>query len=230
MKFKTLHSWDLTPTQAVALQRELASKVDDRSPLGPCRLIGGADVSYTRFTSTLYAAVVVLRADDLSVVEKQFAVQETRFPYVPGLLSFREAPALLQAFSRLQCEPDVVLFDGQGLAHPRRFGLACHVGLWLDRPTLGCAKSLLCGEVKWLRVKAGSASPLRDKDEVVGMAVRTRHRVKPVYVSAGHRIDLTGAVHVTLQSCGGYRLPEPTRQAHLFGNELRSAALCQAKP
>jgi deoxyribonuclease V len=225
MRIRRLHSWDLTPTEAVALQRKLAARVDTQSPLPHWQLVAGADVSYTRFTSTLYAAVVVLRADDLRIVEKQFAVAETRFPYVPGLLSFREGPAVLEAFANLRTEPDVVMFDGQGFAHPRRMGLACHMGLWLDRPTLGCAKSLLCGGFKRLGQKCGATAELCDKDEVVGMAVRTRNKVKPVFVSVGHQIDLPSAVRVVLQSCGRYRIPEPTRQAHLYVNALRSGAV-----
>ena len=143
MKLQPLHSWDLDAAEAVALQKELASRIDVGTPVDHCELIAGADISYNRFSSRFYAGVVVLRTSDWTVVEKQGAVGESTFPYIPGLLSFREAPILLEAFAKLESEPDVFMFDGQGTAHPRRFGLACHMGLWLDRPSLGCAKSLL---------------------------------------------------------------------------------------
>jgi deoxyribonuclease V len=229
MRIHQLHSWDLTPAQAVALQRELAQQVETRTPLTRCELIAGADVSYARFSSVFYAGVVVLRAEDFTIVEQASVVATGSFPYVPGLLSFREAPALLEAFGKVQAEPDVVILDGQGLAHPRRLGLACHVGLWLDRPTVGCAKSLLTGQYKQLGEQAGSVAPLRDRQEVVGMAVRTKRGTKPLFVSVGHRIDLASAVEVVLRSGRGYRVPEPTRQAHLLVNRLRADAAGQTQ-
>ncbi len=203
------------------MQRELASQIDVRTPLLRWDLIAGADVSYNRGSNVIYAGVVVIRIADGSIVEKQGAVCETRFPYVPGFLSFREAPALLQALVKLRTEPDAFMFDGQGIAHPRRFGLACHVGLWLDRPSLGCAKSRLYGKHKEPGNAVGSLAPLTVDGEVIGDVVRTRAKVKPVYVSAGNRIDLPSAVRVVLASCRGYRLPEPTRQADLYVNALR---------
>lgn len=221
MKIHDLHSWDLLPTEAVSLQRSLTDKVDARTPLGDFELLAGADVSYARFSNVFYAGVVVVRVADGAVVERQSAVRRTPFPYVPGLLSFREAPALLEALSKIRTEPDAILFDGQGFAHPRRFGLACHVGLWLDRPTLGCAKSLLIGAYREPGKKAGSITPLKDDKDIIGSVVRTKHGIKPVYVSVGHRIDLPSAVRVVLASCRGYRIPEPTRQAHLYVNALR---------
>jgi deoxyribonuclease V len=221
MRIHPLHRWDLTPDEAVALQRELASRVDVGTPLPRCELVAGADVSYDRFSSTFYAGVVVLRLPDLTVVERRGAVGESRFPYIPGLLSFREAPILLEAFARVEAEPDVVMLDGQGVAHPRRLGIASHVGLWLDRPCVGCAKSILTGRYKDLGRRAGEQAWLVHKDEVVGKAVRTKDGVTPVYVSAGHRIDLESAVRVVLACRAGYRLPEPTRQAHLHVNALR---------
>ncbi len=221
MRIHALHSWDLTSSDAVALQRQLAGRVDTRTPLTRCELVAGADVSYGRFSDLIFAGVVVIKSPELVIVEKKGAVRETPFPYVPGLLSFREAPALLEAFAKLESEPDAVMFDGQGVAHPRRLGIASHVGLWLERPSLGCAKSVLTGKARELGHRAGSVAPLVDKGDVVGEAVRTKDGVQPVYVSAGHRIDLPSAVRVVLQTCKGYRLPEPTRQAHLYVNELR---------
>jgi deoxyribonuclease V len=204
----------------------VAAQVETRTPLVRCELIAGADASYGRFSSTFYASVVVLRMSDLTIVETQEAVREAPFPYIPGLLSFREAPVLLDAFAKLESEPDVVMLDGQGLAHPRRLGLACHVGLWLDRPCLGCAKSRLTGKFKEPGPKAGAVSPLTDEDEVIGQVVRTKNNVKPVFVSVGHKIDLRSAVEVVLATCRGYRIPEPTRQAHLHVNALRRKAAC----
>ena len=221
MEIHHLHNWDLTLPEAIALQRELAGKIDTRTPLVRCELLAGADVSYNRFSPVFYAVVVVLRTSDWSIVEKQEAVQNSAFPYVPGLLSFREAPALLEAFAKLKTQPDAVMFDGQGIAHPRRLGIASHVGLWLDVPTFGCAKSLLTGKYKEPGPKRGSLAPLVDKGDVIGTVVRTRDRVKPVFVSAGHKIDQASAVRLVLESAQGYRIPEPTRQAHLHVNALR---------
>ena len=223
MVIKPLHSWDLTPKEAVALQRELAGRIDTRAPLSRCELIAGADVSYNRFSPTCYAAVVVLRTRDWSVMETQDAVADSPFPYIPGLLSFRETPILLKAFEKLRSRPDAVMLDGQGLAHPRRFGFACHIGLWLDLPCFGCAKSRLIGTFKEPGKKPGSLSPLVDKGEAIGSVVRTKLNTKPVFVSVGHRIDLPSAIRLVLESCQGYRIPEPTRQAHLKVNEVRRA-------
>jgi deoxyribonuclease V len=221
MKVHPLHSWDLTPDEAIKLQRELAPRLETRTPLTKWDLVAGADISYNRYSSRHYATVVVLRLADWTVVEVQQTVGEVSFPYVPGLLSFREAPVLLEAFAKVEAQLDVVMFDGQGLAHPRRLGLACHVGLFLDVPTFGCAKSRLVGKFKEPGKTPGSLAPLVDREDVVGNVVRTKYAVKPVYVSAGHRIDLPSAVRVALASCHGYRIPEPTRLAHLYVNELR---------
>jgi deoxyribonuclease V len=226
MHFERLHSWNVTPTEAVALQRELAGRIDTQTPVERCELIAGADVSYNRFSNVLYAGVVVLRLADLQTVETRGAVSETNFPYVPGLLSFREAPALLKAFAKLRSEPDVVMLDGQGLAHPRRLGLACHIGLWLNRPCLGCAKSRLVGTFKRLGIKAGSRAYLVDHGTILGAVVRTKTAVKPVFISPGHRIDLESAVRIVLAARGGYRIPEPTRLADQHVNALRRAATC----
>jgi deoxyribonuclease V len=223
MHIDPIHPWDLPPAEAVALQRELASRVVAGPPLARWDLVAGADVSYNRFSSTFYAGIVVLDPRDWAVVERQGAVLEVTFPYVPGLLSFREAPVLLAAFAKVRSEPDVVMLDGQGVAHPRRLGLASHVGLWLARPCFGCAKSVLTGRFKDLGPKAGSTAPLIDRGEVVGRAVRTKNGVQPVFVSVGHKLDLDSAVRVTLACCRGYRIPEPTREAHLHVNALRVA-------
>jgi deoxyribonuclease V len=227
VNIQPLHSWKLTPTEAVQLQRRFASRVDAHTPLGRCELIAGADVSYERFGKTLYAGVVVLRLPDLSIVEEQRAILETEFPYIPGLLSFREAPALLAAFAKVESEPGVVMLDGHGFSHPRRFGLACHIGLWLDRPCLGCAKSRLIGTFGRLGRKVGARAALVDREEVIGAVVRTKTGVKPVFASVGHRIDLDSAVRTILAAGAGYRVPEPTRLADQHVNALRRARLAE---
>jgi deoxyribonuclease V len=221
MEIHTLHPWNVTEAEAVRLQRELAGRVNTSTPVTKCDLIAGADVSYNKYSTRVFAAVVVLRTADWSIVETRGVVGESHFPYVPGLLSFREAPVLLQAFARVQSEPDVIMLDGQGLAHPRRFGLACHIGLALEKPCLGCAKSLYVGRFKDLGAKAGSTADLLERGEVVGQALRTKDNVNPVYVSAGHKIDLASAVRWALAASRGYRIPEPTRQAHIHVNDLR---------
>jgi deoxyribonuclease V len=221
MNIHPLHSWDVSEAEAPALQKELAGKVDTHTPLAGYELVAGADVSYNRFSPTFYAAVVVLRASDWGVVEVRGAVRESHFRYVPGLLSFREAPVLLDAFAKVRSRVEVVMIDGQGIAHQRRLGIAAHVGLWLQVPCLGCAKSLLHGRHEEVGEQVGSTAPLRSRGEVIGEVVRTKKGAKPVYVSVGHRIDLPSAVRLVLAACRGYRLPEPTRQAHLHVNDLR---------
>jgi deoxyribonuclease V len=221
MEFAPIHAWAVDPAEARALQKSLAARVDVSTPLGPWRTVAAADVSYNKYSDRLYAAVIVVRAGTFEVVERVGVVGKATFPYVPGLLSFREAPVVLDAFRKLATRPDVVLCDGQGIAHPRRIGLASHLGLWLDLPTIGCAKSLLCGTYNEPGPDRGDRSPLVDRGEVVGSVVRTRSRVSPVYVSPGHRGDLEGAVAVTLATSVKYRLPVPARLAHEYVNELR---------
>ena len=222
MKARQLHRWDLTPREAVALQRQLAGRVDICRRLRTAQLVAGADLSYARFSKRCHAAVVVCQVqDNMKVIERAWVESELDFPYVPGLLSFREAPPLLQAFEQLKHRPDAVILDGHGLAHPRRFGLACHVGLLLDIPTLGCAKSCLVGTYADPAARSGSRTQLLDRGEVVGAVLRTRDDVKPVFVSPGHKLDLEGAVTTVLSCRTKYRLPEPTRLAHQFVNALR---------
>jgi deoxyribonuclease V len=220
-QFEQLHEWALTPREAVALQKSLRERVRVE-PLGrKVETIAGADISFDKFSTVLYAGIVVLRLPTLEVVEEVGVVSESKFPYVPGLLSFRETPPVLEAWARLKTEPDAVMFDGQGIAHPRRVGIASHVGLLIKRPTLGCAKSVLVGKYEDLGEERGSRAPLVDKGETVGAALRTKTRVQPIYVSPGHLIDTDGAVELTLRCDGGYRQPEPTRRAHLLVNALR---------
>jgi deoxyribonuclease V len=209
--------------EAADLQRRLAGRVERRNRTGRILRIAGADVSYGRRDPTMFAAVVVLDARTLKTVETAGAVTRTSFPYIPGFLSFREAPAVLEAFARLRTEPDLLMVDGHGLAHPRRFGLACHLGLDLDLPSIGVAKSVLVGIPGEPGRRRGSTSPLRHGGRIIGRVVRTRDGISPVYVSIGHRISLQTAVKWVLAAGGGYRIPEPTRRAHLAVNALRTA-------
>jgi deoxyribonuclease V len=224
MDFPELHSWDLDFAQARALQAELAGELDTRSKLGSWATVAAADISYNKHDPRLFAAVVVTDARTFEVIERAEVVAEARFPYVPGFLSFREAPAVLEAFRRLKTRPDVVICDGQGTAHPRRLGLACHIGLWIGLPTIGCAKSRLVGDYDEPGPDRGARSPLLDRGETIGAVVRTRARVKPVFVSPGHKCDLDSAVAVVLASTTRYRMPDPSRLAHERVNELRRAA------
>jgi deoxyribonuclease V len=215
---KPLHRWDVTPAQAVAIQRRLAARIVSVKPRSAFRYVAGLDAAFTSDGRWCVAAVVVWDADERRAVERQLAKRRLAFPYVPGLLSFREAPALLATLSKVWHTPDVLICDGQGFAHPRRFGIACHVGLLAGIPSLGCAKSILVGEHGPLGSRRGLAVPLMDRGERVGTVLRTRDGVKPVYVSIGHRIDLTTAEELVLKCAAGFRLPEPTRLAdHIVG-------------
>jgi deoxyribonuclease V len=215
------HDWELSVPKARDLQLRLRKRVIEENHLGSVQRVAGADVSYARKSPTLFAAVVVLDAAHAKVVEVSSVRRRARFPYVPGYLSFRELPALLEAFSRLERLPDLVLCDGQGRAHPCRFGLACHLGVLLDLPTIGCAKSRLIGTHREPGTRRGCRTQLRDAGEVIGEVVRTREGVKPVYVSVGHRITLPTARRWVLRLTQGFRLPLPTRAAHAEVNRLR---------
>ena len=216
-----LHDWNLTPKEAVELQKRLREHVRIEPLVREIKLVAGADISFNKYSTTIYAGIVVLSLPQLELVEEVGVVSETRFPYVPGLLSFRESPAVLEAWEKLRHEPDAVLFDGQGIAHPRRVGIASHVGMLIERPTVGCAKSLLVGKHEEPEPERGSWTPLIDRGERVGAALRTKDRTSPIFVSPGHLIDHEGAIDLTLRCHGGYRQPEPTRRAHLLVNALR---------
>lgn len=215
------HPWNLTPKEAVALQRELAAQVRCEDDLGPVGLIAGVDVSMNRFSPDGYAAIVVLSVPELEVVEVAGAKTALAMPYIPGLLSFREIPLLLEAWAKLQHKPDLLMVDGHGIAHPRRLGIAAHLGVYLDVPAIGCGKSILSGRHAPLPPERGAMAPLVHHNEVVGYALRTKNKVNPVFVSCGHRVSQETAVRWVLECARGYRLPEPTRQAHLASNQLR---------
>jgi deoxyribonuclease V len=183
--------------------------------------VAGADVSYELRGKWLYAAIVVLRVGTWEVIDRSGIIAEARFPYVPGLLSFREAPPVIEAFTKLTVRPDVLICDGQGIAHPRRLGLASHIGLWLGLPTIGCAKSWLCGEYEEPGPERGDWTPLTDAGETIGAVVRTRTRVKPLYVSPGHLCGLESAIGAVLAAATKFRQPATTRSAHQYVNDLR---------
>jgi deoxyribonuclease V len=217
-----LHDWNVSVREAVALQNELRSRVIPRPPTGfTPRLVGGADISIEKFSTRGFAGIVVVDAATMRTVDQATAVVEIGFPYVPGLLSFRELPAVQRAWDSLRTKPDVLIFDGVGYAHPRRFGLACHGGVLLGVPTIGCSKSILVGRQGPLGTERGATAEIVDRGEVVGMAVRLRESVAPVYVSVGHLIDLPTAVAVVRQMGSKFREPETTRRAHALVNSER---------
>lgn len=210
-----MHNWRVTTTQAIDIQLRLAAQVSRTNEVAGPRFIAGVDISVDRVRDEARGAVVVLSYPELELVETRVVEGKVGFPYVPGLLSFREAPLTLAAFERLEIAPDLVMFDGQGIAHPRRLGLAAHLGLFLDIPTIGCAKSRLCGHHDTPGPEPASYAQLVDNGEVIGAVLRTKLNTNPVYVSIGHKMDLEGAIYWVTQCCRGYRLPEPTRLAHL---------------
>ncbi len=210
--------WYVSPAQAVAIQRRLSARIRQRGPRGAIRYVAGLDAAFSPDARWCVAAVVLWDVRERRVVEQRTARRRLVFPYVPGLLSFREAPALLAALRRLKKTPDLLMCDGQGFAHPRRFGIACHVGLLAGLPSLGCAKSILVGKHGPLGSTRGSRTPLADGGERVGTVLRTADGVRPVYVSIGHRMALKAAERIVLRCGIGFRLPEPTRLAdHLCG-------------
>jgi deoxyribonuclease V len=210
-----LHSWNLSPQEAMQVQRELAGKVIHEDHLGDVKVIAGIDISANDRTGVARAAIVALAYPSLEVLERIRHEEPLRFPYIPGLLSFREVPSILAGFQQLRNQPDLLMVDGQGIAHPRRIGIASHLGLLLDLPSIGCAKSILTGKLSGtLGEEVGARVPLMAGVEVLGMAVRTKARTNPMIISIGHRVSLETAVTYALSCCRGYRLPELTRQAH----------------
>jgi len=220
-RVRQLHPWQVSPAEAERIQRELAAQVSQEGEVGEVRLVAGVDISAADSQGVARGAVVVLSYPELELVEARVVGQKPGFPYIPGLLSFRESPLILAAYEKLSLLPDLVLVDGQGVAHPRRFGLASHLGLLWERPTIGCAKSRLCGAHGALGAGVGCYTELREGAEVLGAVLRTREAVSPLYVSVGHRIGLAAAIRWTLNCCRGHRLPEPSRLAHLAaGGEI----------
>ena len=230
MRVQKLHGWEVSASQAREIQVSLAKRVIAKDAVITPRLIAGIDISAPDAQGVARGAVVVLGYPEFNLVEVKVADGKITFPYVPGLLSFRESPLILAACQELRSLPDLVLIDGQGIAHPRRLGLASHVGLFLGLPTIGCAKSILCGQHRPVGEEAGSHAEIFDNGELVGAALRTKCGVKPMYVSVGHRIGLASALQWVIRCCRGYRLPEPTRLAHhAAGRTLTSEPSCQRK-
>lgn len=220
---KKLHRWDLTLQEAATLQTKLSQQVIRKARRQPHHMntVAGIDTAYRH--NKACAAVVVFDLEDLKIMEEAVAPVPVRFPYIPGLLSFREGPSILEALCDLKTKPDVLMFDGQGIAHPRRFGLASHIGLLTDIPAIGCAKTKLIGDYQEPQHVKGSTARLIDAGETIGAVVRTRTGVNPVFVSIGHRMDLDSCVRIVLKSCRRYRLPEPLRRAdHLSRKKLAS--------
>jgi deoxyribonuclease V len=239
LQTKDLHSWNLSYSQARDCQGSLSSKVSFTPLKKQPKIIAGIDCAFSRDGKKIIAAVVVLKISSFSVIETENAVRKVTFPYIPGLLSFREAPACIAAVEKLKNEPDLFIIDGQGIAHPRRLGLAAHLGLFFDKPTIGCAKSRLTGYFEDPPLEKGAYSLLKDKKsakqdkqhairdtqyETIGAVVRTRANVKPLFVSVGNKCTLEDAIKITLGCTTKYRLPEPTRLAHQLVSKLRLKA------
>lgn len=221
-----LHKWNVDAGEAVKIQQRLRKKIQIRHFQNDIRYIAGADISFNRYSDIFYAGIVVLDYHTMKEVMHSVVEVRSNFPYIPGLLSFREIPALLKAWDQLPLEPDVVVLDGHGIAHPRRLGIASHFGLWINRPTIGCAKKLLTGMYGSLSPEAKEQSVIYDDCEAIGVVLRTKYNVKPVYISPGHLTDIPSAVDIISHCITKYRLPEPTRKAHLLVNQFRRGEIC----
>lgn len=216
------HDWNISVSEAKSIQTRLSREIRIRDEFGDVRHVAGADVSLDLKRRTACGAAVVLKFPELVIVQRASAYRDIEFPYVPGLLSFREAPVLLDALRKLTVKPDLIICDGQGIAHPRRLGLACHLGLLADVPAIGVAKSRLLGTHAEPGQAKGASAILYHDGEPVGAVLRTRDSTKPVFVSPGHRVSIESAARFALECCGRYRLPETTRAAHDYANELKS--------
>jgi deoxyribonuclease V len=214
MKARKLHDWNISYKEAIEVQRQLASKVRFTAMRKKQAIVAGLDCAFSKDGKRIFASAVVIDLSDFSIIETATATREVDFPYIPGLLSFREAPACIDAIEKLKSTPDIFIVDGQGIAHPRRLGIASHIGLLIDKPTIGCAKSRLIGTFEEPGNKKGNFSPLVDSDEEIGVVLRTRTDVKPVFVSVGHKCTQDDAISGVLQCTTKYRLPEPGRLAH----------------
>jgi deoxyribonuclease V len=219
------HSWAVSVQEAFRVQEELVSELVLDDVEGEPATFGGIDVAFDRRRDLLYAAIVVLDAASMRVVEVAWTSLRPTFPYVPGLLSFREGPVVSAAWDRLATTPDLLFFDGQGIAHPRGLGLASHMGILLDRPSIGCAKSRLIGEFKEPKQKRGSMRTLQIDRRKVGVVLRTKDNTRPLFVSPGHRVSIETAARRVLDACRGYRLPEPTRIAHITASRAKRGEL-----
>ena len=216
-----LHPWNVSPTEAVEIQRNLRDKVRLEPVVDPIQYVAGADISFDRGSDVFHAGIVVLKLPSLQLCGHSLVTTRSTFPYVPGLLSFREMPSLLEAWDQLPTKPDVVVLDGHGIAHPRRLGIASHFGVWVNKPTIGCAKKLLTGMHETLSTEAESHGLIYDNQEIIGVALRSRENVAPIYISPGHLTDFESALSIVSTCLTRYRLPEVTRKAHQLVNQLR---------
>ena len=223
MDISDLHPWDVTYKEAVKIQKKLKDKVILKNIDKKIRYVAGLDVSYARGSNIMWAGVVVLDFPSLNKAEERWSQKKVSFPYIPGLLSFREIPALIGALRKMEIEPDLIFCDGQGIAHPRGLGLASHLGILLNKPTIGCAKSRLVGMYNQVGEHKGNYTYLTYQNRVIGAVVRTRSKVKPIFISPGYGIMLNDCIRFVLGTCSKYRIPEPTRQAHLLVNSVRCA-------
>jgi deoxyribonuclease V len=211
----------LSPAEAIAQQQVLRQQIDLRPLEKPITTIAGADISFNKYSPVVYAGIVVMKFPTLEVIDQSFVIDETTFPYIPGLLAFREVPALAKAWNQLAHKPDVLVLDGQGIAHPRRMGIAAHFGVVMQTPALGCAKSLLTGKFEEPGNLPGNYTSLTDKGEEIGKVLRTKRNCKPVFVSPGHLISMQQSLDIILQCVRQYRIPEPTRLVHNYVNQVR---------
>ncbi len=218
-----LHGWDLSPREAIALQKTLVAEVRIEPLPNRIKVIGASDISYSRHSDVLIAVILSFRWPSLDLIESAHHVCKTAFPYVPGLLAFREVPPLIEAYRKMRQKPDILLCDGQGIAHPRKFGLAAHLGLCLGIPTVGCAKSRLCGEHESLTLRKGFSKPLLLNGEQVGLVFCSRDGVKPIYLSPGHLADIASSKRLVSRCLRRFRIPEPLRLAHIEANRVRLA-------
>jgi deoxyribonuclease V len=226
---KPLHPWNVSVEEAIRIQETLRDRIILKNALLKVRTIGGGDVAYSKSNTLLFGAIIVLSFPDMEILDTATCDGKIPFPYIPTLLSFREGPILIKTFKKLKMKPDVMIYDGQGIAHPRGMGLASHMGLWLDLPSIGCAKTPLLDEFVPPGSSRGSFEWIRRERKNVGAVLRTKEKVKPIFVSPGHRIDLSTSIHIILESCRGFRFPEPLRKAHQVSRSmLHRACLPQA--
>jgi deoxyribonuclease V len=225
MVISDLHPWDVTYKEAVKIQKDLKDKVSLKKIDKRIKYVAGLDVSYTKGSNIMWAGVVVLDFPSLNKAEERWSQKKVSFPYIPGLLSFREIPALIDALRKIEIEPDLIFCDGQGIAHPRGLGLASHLGILLNKSTIGCAKSPLVGTYNQVGERKGNYAYLVHQNRIIGAVIRTRSKVKPIFVSPGYRVMVNDCIKFVLETCSKYRIPEPTRQAHLLVNSVRSGKL-----
>jgi deoxyribonuclease V len=218
---KPLHSWDVNVEEAIQIQEALKERIILKENFSRIRTMGGGDVAYSESENSLFGAIAVLSYPDMGIVDIATTETKVSFPYVPTLLSFREGPVLIRIFQNLKIKPDVMIYDGQGIAHPRGMGLASHMGLWFDIPSIGCAKTPLLRKFISPGPSKGSFGWIRREGKKVGAVLRTRENVKPLFVSPGHRIDLSTSIRLVLASCRGFRIPEPLRKAHQISRLMR---------